>query len=64
MQEKSKVRMAIEGIISGAIIFLMGEDDGVPPRATPLYTKEEKEEINFSIKRDLEKYPRRQSECD
>jgi hypothetical protein len=59
--EKSKVRQAIDNLISGAIIWLHGELEEKPDSQPPLYTKEEKDEM-FKIKKDIEKFPKRSDE--
>jgi hypothetical protein len=58
-EEKSRVRIAIDSLISNAIIFLKGEDEKHDSQP-PLYTKEEKDEL-YGIKKDIERYPKHSS---
>jgi len=60
MVEKNDVRKFIDGIIGDVIVFLKGEKSEEKSQI-PLYTKEEKKEL-YSIKHDLEKYPKNSEE--
>ena len=56
IEKKSKVREAIDSLVSDAIIFLKGEKK--LHERLPLYTQEELDQL-YCIKKDIQKYPRR-----
>jgi hypothetical protein len=60
-EEKSKIRAMVDSLINGAIVWLQGELEEKPDQQPPLYTKEEKKEL-YSIKKDIEKYPKHSSD--
>lgn len=59
-EEKSRVRKAIDSLINNTIIFLFGEEEKSGPQ--PLFTREEKDELGYSVRKQLERYKKHDSE--